>query len=208
MNSLGILDLSWENSHFQHPDMVQIKCSPDGSCFFHALLQAFYKPYQLQMEDGVPVSRKKLVKNFRYDLSVRLNEHTDVNDPLSPVVYQTLSRGQLEELSKEMPEYSLKGMQDELNSSSPVSNLYNEFISNELGKDIYILDSEKQDVYVTGSDLDLLYKNRQSIVLLYHPGHFDLIGLRNNDGSVSTFFDPEHPFIESIRNRLRILVKS
>lgn len=208
MNFIGILDLSWQNAKFQHSNMVQIKAAPDGSCFFHALLQAFYKPYQLQMEDEVPVSRKKLVKNFRYDLSVRLEEHIDIDDPTSPIVYDTLSRGQLGELSKEMPEYSLKNMEEELHSSSSVGNLYNEFISNELNKDIYILDGEKQDVYVTGNDLDLLYKNRQSIVLLYQPGHFDLIGLRNNDGSVSTFFDYSHPFIEAIRNRLRVLVKS
>lgn len=205
---MDITDLSWSSSDpFSYQNMAQIKAPPDGSCFFHALLFAFYKPYQDRMQGDVPVSRKQIVKEFRFDLSVRLGENLDPDDANTPIIYDTLSRGKLGDFAKEMPEYTLRSMQEELNSNSPVDNVYNEFISNELKKDIYILDNEKHDVYVTGNDLDLLYKDRLSIVLLYSPGHYDLIGLRNNDNSISTFFNPDHPFIESIRNRLRILVK-
>lgn len=205
---MNISDLFWTTGPFQYPDLIQIKVPPDGSCFFHSLLLAFYKPYQNRMESGVPISRESLVKEFRYDLSVRLGERVTIDDPNSPIVYDTLSRGKLGDFSKEMPEYSLKSMQDELNSNSPVDNVYNEFISNELKKDIYILDNEKHDVYVTGKDLDLLYKDRLSIVLLYNPGHFDLIGLKNQDATISTFFDSSHQFIQAIRNRLDIILAS
>ena len=166
---MNISDLSWDSSAFafQYPRLVQIKVPADGSCFFHALLLAFYKPYRNRMESGVPVSRESIVKDFRYDLSVRLGEYVSIDDDTTPIVYDTLSRGKLGEFAKTVPEYSLKNMQEELNSNSPVDNVYNEFISNELKKDIYILDNEKHDVYVTGNDLELLYKHHVFHYLVY-----------------------------------------
>ena len=65
----------------------------------------------------------------------------------------------------------------ELDSDRPVDNAYNEFISDQLNKDIYILDAVTQDVYMTGSDDNVLYKDRPSIVLMYLPGHYELVGL-------------------------------
>jgi len=203
---MDISNLLWTGP-ISYPYMVRMGVPPDGSCFFHAILLAFYKQYQNQSEDGVPISRSKLVKDFRHDLSLRLGENIDLVDPSSPIVYDTLSRGTLRDFSKDMQEYSLSSMQKELDSDSPIDNAYHEFISNEVRKDIYILDNEKQDVYITGSDLDILYKGRPSIVLLYIPGHFELVGIRNSDGSISTYFDSEHPFIQRLNERLHELAK-
>lgn len=203
---MDISSLNW-NGPITYPNMVRIGVSADGSCFFHAILLAFYKPYQNESENGIPVNRRSLVRDFRHDLSIRLGENQDLGKLESPLVYDTLSRGTLRDFSQEMKEYSLPAMQEELNSDSPIDNAYHEFISNEISKDIYILDFEKQDVYITGSDLDILYKGRPSIVILYIPGHFELIGLRNPDGSISTFFDSQHPFIQRLNERLHELAK-
>ena len=98
-------------------------------------------------------------------------------------------------------------MQKELNSDFSVDNVYNEFISNQINKDIYILDMVKQDVYMTGDDDEILYKTRPSIVILYlsgkykSSGHYELIGL-NENGYIKTLFDSDHDFIQNIRARM------
>ena len=101
-----------------------------------------------------------------------------------------------------MPEYSLENMEKELDSSSPVSNIYNEFVSNSLNIDIYILDGIKKDVYMTGTEDRLLYKDRKSVILLYLPGHYELIGLNRKDDYVQTIFSPENSIIQRIRERM------
>ncbi len=97
-------------------------------------------------------------------------------------------------------------MQKELDSSASVSNIYNEFISDQLDKDIYILDAVKQDVYMTGTDHDLLYKDRTSIVILYMPGHYELVGVINDD-YIETTFKPDHPLIQLLQERMSQLLE-
>ena len=98
-------------------------------------------------------------------------------------------------------------MQKTLDSSEPISNEYNEFISNQLDIDIYIIDGIKRDVYMTGTEDSLIYKNRKSVILLYLPGHYELIGTSNSSdiGIINTFFDPEDRIIQIIRNRMKEL---
>ena len=96
-------------------------------------------------------------------------------------------------------------MQKELDSSRPVDNVYNEFISDQLEKDIYIIDAVKKDIYITGKDNDILYKNRPSVVILYLPGHYELVGLVKKNGDIKTLFNPDHDFIQAIRDRMDIL---
>src|SRR5581483_2827641 len=131
-------DLNWTTGPFRYPDLVALKTIADGSCFFHAILLAFYIPYQLEREGDVPVSRISLVRDLRYELSCKLGEHVDLSDPNSPIVYDTLSHGKLGDFGQTLREYSLAEMQKELRSNREVGYEYHEFISNELNKDIYI----------------------------------------------------------------------
>ena len=147
---------------------------------------------------------KRQIQNLRKDLSIKLGSKIDPTDPDSPTYYDTLSRGELPNISKEIPRYSLANMQKELASNRPVDNVYNEFISNCLNKDIYILDGVKRDVYITGNDDEILYKNRESIVILYLPGHYELIGIID-DNNIHTLFDPEDDFIQRIKTRMQQL---
>ena len=172
-------------------DLVRVSCEMDGSCMFHAIAKAYFKPYIMgKVGDGV-FDRSEFVRNLRKDLSLAL-----------PAAYPKLANGELEEISKTMPKYSLKNLQKELDSNSPVSNYFNEFISNQLNIDIYILDAKTKDVYMFGADLKLLYKNRKSVVILYLPGHYELIGLLKDQSTVETYFSPTHPLIKKIRERI------
>lgn len=185
------------------PNMVRIRTIPDGSCFFHAIVNAYFLPYRTGLLDGKATSKREIVGGFRRDLAKMLGMPIDSKDSEGPTHYDTLSHGKLEEFSKGHPEYTLKHMQKQLESNSPVDNVYVEFISNQLDLDIYLIDLNKQEVYITGDDDDLYFKNRNSVVIGYLPGHYELIGLYNNTTKeISTYFKPSHPFIVYIRKRL------
>jgi hypothetical protein len=195
--------LNWKKN-FIYPNMFRLKTEADGSCFFHAIAKAFFLPYQTERINGMPISKKQIIKGFRHDLAAELDRPFNEDNPKGPCKYDMLSRGNLKDFAKECPQYRKKSMQKELMSSHAVDNVYNEFVSNELNKDIYILHREKQDVYITGDDIDLLYKGRQSIVLIYleKQGHFELVGLQNEKGQFDTIFSPDHPFIQAVKNRI------
>lgn len=179
-----------------YPNMVCIKVLADGSCFFHALCRACYMAYILEKFD-----RRKIVMNLRRNLAKRLGKNSNKLDPTSPLVYDMLSRGNLRKIAKDLPQYSLENMQNELLKGGSIDYIFHEFISNELEKDIYILDATKRDVYIIGNEDDILYKDRPSIVLLYNRNHYDLVGIRMKE-QIHTLFSYDDPFIQTIRDRL------
>ena len=189
-----LIDIPSEKIEFkflQEFDLVRVGVPLDGSCYFHAIAKAYFKPYIMgKVGEGV-FDRSEFVRNLRKDLSLAL-----------PAVYSKLAHGELLEISKTVPKYSLQNLQKELDSNSPISNYFNEFISDSLNIDIYVLDAKTKDVYMFGADLNLLYKNRKSVVLLYLPGHYELIGLLHPNSNVETYFSPTHPLIKKIRERI------
>ncbi len=209
-----LVDQSWERlkwqGAFQYPSMVRIRTFMDGSCMFHGILNSFFIPYKLGMCNGVPLNRKAFIKEIRKDLSIKLGEPIDPENPGGLRHYDILSRGKLSKFSdnKGLEQYSLRNMQKQLlNSREAVDNVYNEFLSNIFDIDIYMLDLNKKDVYMVGEDSGILYKDRGSVILLYMPGHYELIGLEDPSGNIITYFSPHHSFIESIRARMRTMIK-
>lgn len=194
--------LNWENYSFKFPHMTRMGTYPDGSCMFHAIALSYFIPYRRGRINEMVLDRGEFIKELRLELSTKLGDIIDETDPDSPSYYQVISRGGIESFGQYVPQYTLDAMKAELASSKAVDNAYNEFISDVLNKDIYLLDMVSRDVYVTGDDLDILYKERPSIVLLYLPGHYELVGIRNNNGDIKTLFSPDHPFIQSIQRRL------
>jgi hypothetical protein len=195
----GSENLRWDLFDF---NMVRFCVERDGSCCFHALAKAYFKPYILgRTEEGI-FDRRKFVRDLRKELAKTLGAKINPEDENSPTYYSQLANGELENISRELPEYSLENMQKELSDmTNPISNIYNEFISDQLNLDIYILDANKKDVYMTGTDDKLLYKGRKSVVLLYLPGHYELIGI-SKDNKIETYFSPDSPFILRIRERM------
>lgn len=203
--------LDWK-VNFQFPNMVRIGVDADGSCFFHAIAYSFCIPYRQGHINGVSFNRRKFIKNLRFDLAEKLKEKIDPDDSDSPRNYDILSRGKLGDFFENHKKsrndkqtnspYSLENMIDELKFGNSVDNIYNEFISNELEKDIYIIDYNTKDVYITGDDFDILYLGRPSIVILSISGHYELVGIKTKTG-ISTLFSPTDSFIQAISLRMR-----
>lgn len=182
--------LNWYNSRIYYPGMVVIRTEGDGSCFFHAISKAISYEYKNGVFDNYLFDKKGFIRELRSQLADELDNY-----------YNKLSRGKLPELSKSLPELRLENMKSELASNLPVDNKYNEYISDILNIDLYLLDGNKKDLYITGKDSDILYKNRKSIVILYKNYHYELIGLIEYD-YVNTIFEPDHPFILKLKSFL------
>lgn len=179
-----IEELNWD----WLPNSVRIKTIADGSCLFHSILLAFCKPYKLADQN----ERRNMVKIFRNKLADKLVDY-----------YKIISRGKLEELSRDMPEVKLENMVALLRSNKPVDNRFNELISIETNLNIFLLNYNTKDVILTG-DENILYKSaRKSVVILYLPSaeHYDLVG-EINAGIIRTLFDSNDMFIKRILNKL------
>jgi hypothetical protein len=185
-----------------YDNMVVFDTIADGSCFFHAILMSFFEPYQLNTID-----RYTFVKELRTDLSKKLDSPIDSNDPNSLTYYDKLSKGTLKEFAKAVPKYSLDNMKAHLNSYSYVGNQYLEFISDMFDCDIYILDVEKQNIYMTGDDYTILYKDRKSVVLGYKNNHYELIGVQSSNGHIRVRFEHDDPFIRNIKKVIQSNLK-
>lgn len=201
-------DLNWFEKGFEDFKMVAIDTIGDGSCYFHAFLHAFSIPYKEQKLNNQTIDRRDFVKNMRMSLSKKLGSPINPLYPSGPTYYNELSRGKMYEFGQEVPEYSFEEMSRRLRSSEAVGNEFNEFVSNQFNKDIYILNEEIEDVYVTGKDDDILYKGRPSVVLLYssgdsgRAGHYELVGLKDSNNITQTYFSSTHPFIQFLRARM------
>lgn len=169
--------------------MMRIRTIGDGSCYIHAIIGAYCLPYIVGKYKGRPLDRRQFVRRLRHELSLIL-----------PDYYEKLSRGQLQQMSSDMPRYGLTAMQRLMNSNEALDNIFAEFVSDFLNKDIYVLDDATMDVYRSGYDSDILCKNRDSVVLLYVQNHYETVGLQTNKG-IMTLFPPTHEFIEAIRKR-------
>ena len=204
--------LRWAREPFRNYDLIALETIGDGSCFFHAIIQAFYRPYINRGKPDkqgrwVSLERQKYVRSVRDALADMLSRPVKKG---GKSYYETLSNGQLPTMSKAEPtlKCSLKEMEEELRSGNAVNNLYHEFISMFLNKDIFILDETNEDVYVIAGD-DLLYQDRLSIIILYNRsdgeiGHYETVAVVPRDGGHPiAHFKPSHSLIVGIRARYR-----
>jgi len=183
-------------SFIELPNLVILTTISDGSCFFHSVLRAFNTSY---ITSKSITDRVNLARTFRNALADRLDEI----DPITGKNYYSgLNQGRLSEISEGIKEYTKDGLQKELRSEASVDNIYQELISNALHIDIYIIDGAKKDIYSVGSSFDCYYKGRNSIILYYSGGTYEVIGLKHSNGEIDTIFTPLHPLIQSCRSRL------
>lgn len=202
-------DIKWGQG-FERWPLVRFSTQGDGSCLFHGIVNAFYRPYHTEMLNGKHVSRSRMITALRRELSEELNQKMTDN-PSSPTHYEFLNRGYTAEFAKNAGtgEYTLSHMQNELNSHSYIGYGYLEFLGNVLNKDIYVLEAIRRDIYrQVDEDLELIiHGNRNSIILYYMDnGHYELVGLRRNDGTFDTYFSPEHSLIRFLNQRVRQII--
>lgn len=168
-----------------YPNLSIVPVLGDGSCYFHSILQASSPLYQR----ANLLERKTYAREFRDSLAAHL-----------PEVYSQMSNGALSTFAEYNPEYRLENLIQELKSNSPVDYVYHEVVSNLIQKDIYIIHGMQKYVVKLGNT-QLLYKHRPSIVIYYTPGHYQVLGLKEND-TLHLLFSPDHPFICHLRNQI------
>lgn len=199
-----IKPLNWKRTNkFHYDNMVRIATPGDGSCLIHAILKAYFVPYITGSLDNKPLDRKNYVRSLRNDLADRLGQPARIGEVTT--VYDTLSGGKMREFALSVPGYSLDNLQKLLRSDEYLGLEVLELISNIVKRDIYILDLLQHDVYMLATPKEYLYMDRPSIVILYLPNHFELIGIKTDNNDIKTLFDYKHPFIRAINNRMEQL---
>lgn len=195
--------LDWEGCGFSYPGLTRIRTIPDAGALLHAVLNAFFVPYRSNQLNQAIVGRKELVEEYRLCLAARLSEPIDPSNALSPSVYECLARGKMKEFGAIIKEYHIDVVRSELSDPSFfLDDKYLELIANELSKDIYVLNALTRDVHVFDhADVDMYYKHRPTIVVLFLPSHFELVGVRTPDGDVATHFSPDSPFVHALADR-------
>jgi len=185
-------------------DLVRIGTPMDGNCLFHSISNSFFVPYYTENINGTRISRIKIIQSMRQELSEKLEEKISAENN-APRNYDLLNGGNTSIFAKYVPEFDIKYMQSQLNSNYPIGYGYMEFIGNTLNKDIYIIESNRKDIYLT-DELPLTIKgNRMSIVLYYINGHYELCGIRTENG-YNTHFSPQHSLIKFLNNRVNNII--
>ena len=162
----------------------------DGSCLLHSVLFCFNKTYrQLNTNERI-----KMVDQLRMYLSKVLEEEENGKS-----YYDSLSRGELREISKFVGEADIDYMKKYLHSRNWLTIVYLELISNQLNLDIIIIDQKTGKVYNTG-DKEIYFKGRNTIIINYIENmHFESMGLVTSEG-VKTFFSPDCQIIKDLKN--------
>lgn len=186
-------------------NVVRFDTPMDGSCLFHAIMNSFFEPYHRERIRDKRMLRQELVKLLRLELSECLTLPVDPTKS-SITHYQSLNHGNTVAFAEAVPEFKLSYMQKQLNSYNPIGYGYMEFIGNILDKDIYILEGKRKDIYVTDELPLTINGNRKSIILFYISGHYELVGIENNDGTYSTHFSPNHSLIQHLKKRVNEII--
>lgn len=173
-------------------EFVKIGAIGDGSCMFHSILQCFNKTYINSSDED----KTKIVRQLRQDLSNILDEKIGED-----ICYNQLSRGELKEIAKYVPEVSLKNMKRSLSSREWGDVRFLELISNVLDLNIFIVFDKTKDLYILG-DEKIYIKDRDSIIIYNNSNvHFDSVGLVSNN-KIRTLFSYEDDVIKKLRSKL------
>ncbi len=125
--------------------LVRISTPADGSCLFHAIINACFEPYRSQKIGEETISSRELVLKLRKELAELLPEKRNEKETW----YSSLNNGNNEIFSQSVPEFSLANMQHELDSHQHIGYGYLELIGEVLNKDIYILNHRSKKLYIS-----------------------------------------------------------
>lgn len=161
----------------------------DGSCFLHAVIQGFCPQYQTLTSQQKVI----LAKNIRQDLAITLQE-----DP----IYKSLSRGEIEEISKDIQEMSKEYMQKYLISGAWIDMNFVELISNIFNVNIIIISNKNKDFYYSGDPEIYFFKNRDSVFIYYYEDmHFETLAVETENG-YKTLFNSNSIIIKDCMKKL------
>ncbi len=201
-----------EDDPFHYHNMIRIRTISGPSSFLHAIFNAFFMPYRSNQFNGEMFNRHEFIQTFREKLAYRLLELAEPEQSKEVRVYDTLCKGKNKEIASAIKSYTIEVMQSELlDKDFFLDDKYLELISNEINKDIYILNGLTNDVWVKTEDTDLFYKNRGTIVIIAFPAHFETVGVlvgNSIDTDIKYHFDPTSNFVEALKTRYEAVKKN
>ena len=163
----------------------------EGHCFIHAILQATYREYRRSCNHR----RIKLVKDYRRGLARRLSQVYDQYPEYAAVVVDNIGPGELS--------FDKKSLMRHLASDDYLGEELIRFVSDQLDKDIYLLDLETHDIKAVGWDPATLYRGRPSIIIVYTIEHYETVAVfSQSTGQYETILSPDHPLIIELRSRV------
>lgn len=167
-------------------NLYNITIPGDGHCFFHSVLKAI----NIYYNNISNILKQDYAIKLRFYLSLLIQE-VDSNKKTN---YEKMYGGNLSKLGFEFEEKSMKGLIKELNSNSHVDLIYQELLSDLFNIDIYVIDFYQNRIYY--QDNEFLYKNRNSIIILYKNKHYELLGCYSpEDNNIYTVFCNNHELI-------------
>jgi hypothetical protein len=193
-----------------YPDetVVRIGAIGDGSCFFHAVLNGYYPPYQ---SNDNREYRMALVRKLRRDIAYTLQMEDPKN--LGSTLYETVANGQFAALYEQQlmgldfndifdypVDFSLDGLQRLFNSIQHLGNEVYQYASDILGIDIYIMRLTNQDLYVH-QNTSVPGTVRKAVVISGNGNHYETIGIERN-GMFQTVFDQNDPFLVALKGQI------
>lgn len=182
-------------------NLVRFSTPMDGNCLFHAICNSYFTPYHTQTINGKKITHNRIIHLLRKGLADELSKPI-VNEPNAPRYYDILNAGYLKDFAKDVPEFSLEHMKKQLNSTEPIGYGYMQYIGLILDKDIYILNANTKDIYISDELVYCITGKRQSIVLYYiNDNHYELVGIKKGNKFI-TYFDCRHSFIQMLYRRV------
>ena len=185
--------------------VVRIGTIGDGSCFFHALLKAFYVPYANNNNYSFRVN---LVRKLRRDMAASL----EIKDPASregKTFYQTAANGSWVRLSEQQRlganlgfDPSLLAIQTRLNSKVDVGDEVYQFVGDLLGINIYVVKATRNNLEPI---LNTSIKGRYqpSVVIAGNGLHYETVGIYSGPKvGIQTVFYPNDPFLIALRGQI------
>jgi len=173
-------------------DFKPLETIGDGSCLVHAILQAFSKEYNNFKSD---IEKIKLVKQVRFHLSEILELKIEGNKN----IYQYLSRGELQDLGKIIPEAKLEYMKRYLNSNNFLTLQYVELLSEIFDINIIFISEKEKDIYHSGDNQLLFKKDRETIFVNYiEQTHFETIQINGK-----TLFEKKDKVLLDVIKKLK-----
>lgn len=183
--------------------LIRIGVIADGSSLLHAILQSYYKPYQLGkiVDDKNKIKildRREFVEDLRNDLADQLNQ-IDLNDmkvggglnnnDIKPITnYEKLIKNM-----SNISDFDLGELQYILKSNYYLDYRFHQYIANIFKLNIYFIQVDR--IHIVKSDT----QTNKSIIIYMVPSHYELVGYRYNS-RIKTIFENDHIIIKFLND--------
>jgi len=195
--------IEWKNG-YEKWKIVKINTIGDGNCLFHAIVNSFFEPYRQEKIEDTNITKKEIVKLLRKELSQKLSQKIEGKNI---TYYEKINGGNTYKFSETISDFKQENMKKILDSNNQIGYGYIEYIGDVLNKDIYILEGKRQDIYKTDEYIYSIKNDREAIVLYYNNGHYELIGLINDNNDIETYFNYNHSFIKFLNEKVNKFLK-